>query len=184
MHRSLTRIGPRSGWLVGLRPRPWHLLKTPSPSRFRQCRLMRLSSVGTPGFQATAQRGQRRDGRTARRPKNPVSVANACAPLRMRLARRRRQHLSRLSSEKNVSGEEVNARPFSPGQPEALEVVPGPDHHPAQRRRQGPTSISCAASTLDHGTDLAISVDDMPVNMRTHAHGQGYADLNFLIPRN
>jgi outer membrane receptor protein involved in Fe transport len=35
---------------------------------------------------------------------------------------------------------------------------------------------------LDHGTDLAISVDGMPVNMRTHAHGQGYADLNFLIP--
>ena len=35
---------------------------------------------------------------------------------------------------------------------------------------------------LDHGTDLAITVDDMPVNMRTHAHGQGYADLNFLIP--
>ena len=30
--------------------------------------------------------------------------------------------------------------------------------------------------------DLAITVDDMPVNMRTHAHGQGYADLNFLIP--
>lgn len=35
---------------------------------------------------------------------------------------------------------------------------------------------------LDHGTDLAISVDGLPVNMRTHAHGQGYADLNFLIP--
>jgi hypothetical protein len=35
---------------------------------------------------------------------------------------------------------------------------------------------------LDHGTDLAITVDDMPVNMRTHAHGQGYADLNFMIP--
>lgn len=35
---------------------------------------------------------------------------------------------------------------------------------------------------LDHGTDFAIYVDDMPVNMRTHAHGQGYADLNFLIP--
>lgn len=35
---------------------------------------------------------------------------------------------------------------------------------------------------LDHGTDFAIFVDDMPVNMRTHAHGQGYADLNFLIP--
>ena len=35
---------------------------------------------------------------------------------------------------------------------------------------------------LDHGTDLAITVDDMPVNMRTHAHGQGYADLNWLMP--
>jgi hypothetical protein len=35
---------------------------------------------------------------------------------------------------------------------------------------------------LDHGTDLAIWVDDMPINMRTHAHGQGYADLNWLIP--
>lgn len=35
---------------------------------------------------------------------------------------------------------------------------------------------------LDHGTDLATEVDDMPVNMPTHAHGQGYTDLNFLIP--
>ena len=35
---------------------------------------------------------------------------------------------------------------------------------------------------LDHGTDFATSVDDMPVNMPTHAHGQGYTDLNFLIP--
>ena len=35
---------------------------------------------------------------------------------------------------------------------------------------------------LDHGTDLAISVDGMPVNQRTHGHGQGYSDLNFLIP--
>ena len=35
---------------------------------------------------------------------------------------------------------------------------------------------------LDHGTDLAITVDDVPINLRTHAHGQGYSDLNFLIP--
>jgi hypothetical protein len=38
------------------------------------------------------------------------------------------------------------------------------------------------AFNLDHGTDLALEVDDMPVNMPTHAHGQGYADRNFLIP--
>lgn len=35
---------------------------------------------------------------------------------------------------------------------------------------------------LDHGTDFATFVDDMPVNMPTHAHGQGYSDLNWLIP--
>ena len=35
---------------------------------------------------------------------------------------------------------------------------------------------------LDHGTDFAVSVDGMPVNMPSHGHGQGYADLNFLIP--
>ena len=35
---------------------------------------------------------------------------------------------------------------------------------------------------LDHGTDFAFFVDGMPVNMRTHGHGHGYSDLNFLIP--
>ncbi|GAA0551136.1 TonB-dependent receptor [Chitinophaga japonensis] len=35
---------------------------------------------------------------------------------------------------------------------------------------------------LDHGTDINITVDGMPVNMVSHAHGQGYADLHFLVP--
>ena len=35
---------------------------------------------------------------------------------------------------------------------------------------------------IDHGTDVAISVEGMPVNMVSHAHGQGYADLHFVIP--
>ena len=35
---------------------------------------------------------------------------------------------------------------------------------------------------LDHGTDFSVSVAGMPVNMPSHGHGQGYADLNFLIP--
>lgn len=34
----------------------------------------------------------------------------------------------------------------------------------------------------DHGTDIALSTDGIPVNMVTHAHGQGYADINYLIP--
>ena len=35
---------------------------------------------------------------------------------------------------------------------------------------------------VDHGTDVALSVDGLPVNMVSHAHGQGYSDLHFLIP--
>jgi len=35
---------------------------------------------------------------------------------------------------------------------------------------------------LDHGTDFATFVDDMPVNQPTHAHGQGYTDIHFLMP--
>jgi outer membrane receptor protein involved in Fe transport len=34
----------------------------------------------------------------------------------------------------------------------------------------------------DHGTDVAFFADGMPINLRTHAHGQGYTDLNFMIP--
>ncbi len=35
---------------------------------------------------------------------------------------------------------------------------------------------------IDHGTDIAIDVDGLPVNMVSHAHGQGYADMHFIIP--
>ncbi|MEA2838597.1 MAG: hypothetical protein QOD89_3147 [Bradyrhizobium sp.] len=84
------------------------------------------------------------------------------------------------SSEKNLSGVEVNAWPFS-RPAEALEVVPGlivTQHSGDGKANQ----YFLRGFNLDHGTDLAISVDGLPVNMRTHAHGQGYADLNFLIP--
>ena len=36
---------------------------------------------------------------------------------------------------------------------------------------------------LDHGTDFSAHLDDVPINMRTHGHGQGYLDLNFIIPK-
>ncbi len=84
------------------------------------------------------------------------------------------------SSEKSVTGADVNARPFS-RPAEALEVVPGliiTQHSGDGKANQ----YFLRGFNLDHGTDLAIFVDDMPINMRSHAHGQGYADLNFLIP--
>jgi outer membrane receptor protein involved in Fe transport len=80
----------------------------------------------------------------------------------------------------SVSGREVNARPFS-RPAEALEVVPGlivTQHSGDGKANQ----YFLRGFNLDHGTDFAITVDGMPVNMRTHGHGQGYADLNFLIP--
>ena len=84
------------------------------------------------------------------------------------------------ASAKRISGAEVNAVPFlRPG--EALEVVPGlivTQHSGEGKANQ----YFLRGFNLDHGTDLAIKVDGMPVNMPTHGHGQGYADINFLIP--
>jgi outer membrane receptor protein involved in Fe transport len=85
-----------------------------------------------------------------------------------------------MASQITIAGEELNARPVTrPG--EILEAVPGlivTQHSGDGKANQ----YFLRGFNLDHGTDLAISVDGMPVNMRTHAHGQGYADLNFLIP--
>jgi len=84
------------------------------------------------------------------------------------------------ASAMRISGAEVNAIPFS-RVGEALEVVPGlivTQHSGEGKANQ----YFLRGFNLDHGTDLAISVDGMPVNMPTHGHGQGYADINFLIP--
>ncbi|WKA32223.1 TonB-dependent receptor [Bradyrhizobium roseum] len=84
------------------------------------------------------------------------------------------------ASATTISGAEVNAQPFSrPG--EALEVVPGlivTQHSGEGKANQ----YFLRGFNLDHGTDLAIKIDGMPVNMPTHGHGQGYADINFMIP--
>ncbi|MEE8631124.1 MULTISPECIES: TonB-dependent receptor [Methylobacterium] len=79
-----------------------------------------------------------------------------------------------------ISGAQLNSRPVTrPG--EVLESVPGlivTQHSGEGKANQ----FFLRGFNLDHGTDIALHVDGMPVNMRTHAHGQGYADLNFLIP--
>jgi outer membrane receptor protein involved in Fe transport len=86
----------------------------------------------------------------------------------------------RAASAETVTGEQVNARPFS-RVGEALEIVPGlivTQHSGEGKANQ----YFLRGFNLDHGTDLAITVDGMPVNMPTHGHGQGYADINFMIP--
>jgi len=75
---------------------------------------------------------------------------------------------------------EIQARPYL-RRGEILETVPGlilTQHAGGGKANQ----YFLRGFNLDHGTDFAISIEGMPVNMRTHAHGQGYADLNILIP--
>ena len=79
-----------------------------------------------------------------------------------------------------VTDEQLNLRPvLRTG--ELLEVVPGlivTQHSGDGKANQ----YFLRGFNLDHGTDLATSVDGVPVNMPTHGHGQGYTDINFVIP--
>ena len=64
---------------------------------------------------------------------------------------------------------------------ELLETVPGlimTQHSGDGKSNQ----MFVRGMNLDHGTDFATRVDGMPVNLVTHAHGQGYTDLNFVVP--
>ncbi|HXP31638.1 MAG TPA: TonB-dependent receptor [Stellaceae bacterium] len=64
---------------------------------------------------------------------------------------------------------------------ELLETVPGliVTQHSAEGKAN---QYFMRGFNLDHGTDIDITLGDMPVNLRTNAHAQGYSDLNFMIP--
>jgi len=85
-----------------------------------------------------------------------------------------------MASEMTIPGRELNERAVTrPG--EILEAAPGlavVSHADGGKANQ----YYLRGYNLDHGTDLAIFVDDMPINLPTHAHGQGYADINWLMP--
>ena len=84
------------------------------------------------------------------------------------------------ASEGLVSAQRLAAMPLlRPG--EVLEMVPGlivTQHAGDGKANQ----YFLRGFNLDHGTDFATYLDGMPLNMPSHAHGQGYTDLNFLIP--
>jgi hypothetical protein len=84
------------------------------------------------------------------------------------------------ASEGYVGQDHLEYRPLQrPG--ELLETIPGvivTQHSGDGKANQ----YFSRGFNLDHGTDFATSVEGMPVNMPTHAHGQGYSDLNFVIP--
>ena len=79
-----------------------------------------------------------------------------------------------------VTQKQLEARTtYRPG--ELLETVPGliVSQHSGEGKAN---QFYLRGFNLDHGTDLRTSVDGMLVNQRTHSHGQGWTDLNFVIP--
>ncbi|MEX0142923.1 TonB-dependent receptor [Massilia sp. LMS1-1-1.1] len=80
----------------------------------------------------------------------------------------------------SVTQQQLDARTsYRPG--ELLEAVPGliVSQHSGEGKAN---QFYLRGFNLDHGTDLRTTVDEMPVNQRSHGHGQGWTDLNFLIP--
>ncbi|MGQ0530706.1 MAG: TonB-dependent receptor [Panacagrimonas sp.] len=87
---------------------------------------------------------------------------------------------ARSATEGYVSADQLAERPISRSG-ELLEFVPGlivTQHSGEGKANQ----YFLRGFNLDHGTDFYTEVDGLPVNMRSHGHGQGYADINFIIP--
>ena len=88
--------------------------------------------------------------------------------------------MPQMASQIVVPGAELNTRPVAEPA-EILEAAPGlavVQHSGSGKANQ----YYLRGYNLDHGTDMATFWDDVPINLPTNAHGQGYTDLNFLIP--
>ena len=87
---------------------------------------------------------------------------------------------SKINAMNVISKIDLQTRPVNSSQ-EILRKVPGlfiGQHAGGGKAEQ----LFLRGFDIDHGTDIAVSVDGMNVNMPSHAHGQGYADLHFVIP--
>lgn len=88
--------------------------------------------------------------------------------------------VSGLNPLKTISKVDVELNPVRSSQ-ELLRRVPGliiGQHAGGGKAEQ----IFLRGFDIDHGTDINLSMDGLPVNMVSHAHGQGYSDLHFIIP--
>jgi outer membrane receptor protein involved in Fe transport len=84
------------------------------------------------------------------------------------------------ASEGTVGYADFEDRPLS-RVGELVEVIPGviATQHSGEGKAN---QYFLRGFNLDHGTDFSVAVDGTPVNLRSHGHGQGYLDLNFIIP--
>ena len=90
------------------------------------------------------------------------------------------QGIAASASEGVVTSRQLQTRPLQRAG-DIMEVVPGlvATQHAGEGKAN---QYFLRGFNLDHGTDFATFVDGVPVNLPTHGHGQGYTDLNFLIP--
>ncbi len=125
----------------------------------------------------------------------PVTIATAEAPVPLRITlavsavsttisvQDRADDLIGIASsatQGTVGASEIQDRPILRSG-EVLETVPGliiTQHAGGGKANQ----YFLRGFNLDHGTDFAIFIDDMPLNLPSHAHGEGYSDMNIVIP--
>ena len=88
--------------------------------------------------------------------------------------------IAQAASQGAITAKQLDERPLM-RDGEVLETVPGVivTQHSGEGKAD---QYFLRGFNLDHGTDFATIVAGIPVNLPTHAHGQGYSDLNFLIP--
>lgn len=85
-----------------------------------------------------------------------------------------------IKQQNQISNFDIKMRGVNNSQ-EILRIVPGlfiGQHQGGGKAEQ----IFIRGFDCDHGTDISLNVDGMPINMVSHAHGQGYADAHFIIP--
>ena len=110
----------------------------------------------------------------------PAQAVKSLQSVNVEASRTSELGIADSSNQGVVTQQQLDARTtYRPG--ELLEVTPGliVSQHSGEGKAN---QFYLRGFNLDHGTDLRTTVDGMLVNQRSHAHGQGWTDLNFLIP--
>lgn len=132
-------------------------------------RALLLAAVGLPSSLLAAEAQPSTSDETSSRP--AIIVTGRAADL---------IGVAQSASEGQTSKVDLDDRPIQ-RVGELLETIPGliaTQHSGGGKANQ----YFLRGFNLDHGTDFATFIDGVPVNMRTHGHGQGYTDINFIIP--
>ena len=143
---------------------------------------MRLTPISLLLVLALASRGARVDAQTSRDSSTHLDSTRvpSLRPIRVLGRVDELRGFASTASQGHVGAADLRLRPLM-REGELLESVPGlivTQHSGDGKSNQ----LFVRGFNLDHGTDFSTKVEGMPVNMASHAHGQGYTDLNFIIP--